>query len=190
MILRQTVRAGVFSLMAAAIGVSTAHPQGAETFTATASVKTAAGASATAPVTIVVDRTMSQAEADKFLEAFKTGGGAALRKALTGVPPTGSVRLGEGSATPTRLTIERATDKGRLLSIVTDQPLFFLGAGIPGAKSKEGYDFGVVDIEVDAKGSGSGTLAGAARVTVKQGVFVVDDYSGELVRLTSVKKAK
>jgi hypothetical protein len=27
-------------------------------------------------------------------------------------------------------------------------------------------------------------------VTVKQGVFVVDEYSGELVRLTDLKKVK
>ena len=104
--------------------------------------------------------------------------------------PTGSVRLGAGAATPTRLTIERATDKGRLLTIVADQPILFLGAGVPGAKPKEGYDFAIIDIEVDAKGSGSGTLAPAAKVTVKEGVFVVEDYGSELVRLTAVKKVK
>ena len=73
---------------------------------------------------------------------------------------------------------------------MTDQPLMFLGAGVPGAKPKEGYDFGILDIEVDAKGSGSGTLAPAAKVTLKQGVFVVEDYASELVRLTEVKKVK
>jgi hypothetical protein len=114
----------------------------------------------------------------------------ALRKALAGVAPTGSVRVGKGEPTPTRLTVERATDKGRLLTIVTDKPILFLGGGMPGAKPKEGYDFAVVDIEVDAKGSGSGTLAPAARVTVKEGVFVVDDYASELVRLTGVSRMK
>jgi hypothetical protein len=73
---------------------------------------------------------------------------------------------------------------------VTDQPIAFLGAGLPGAKAKEGYDLGVVDIEIDAKGSGSGTLAPAAKVTVKQGVFVVEDYASELVKLTGVSKVK
>ena len=181
--------AGVISLVATAAAVPTVQAQGAETFTATATVKTATGSTATAPVTIVVERKMSQAEADKFLGAFKSGGAAALRKALAGVPATGSVKIGDAAATPTRLTLERATDKGRLISIVTDQPIVFLGAGLPGAKAKEGYDFGIVDLEVDGAGTGTGSLAGAAKVTVKQGVFVVDDYSGELVRLT-VKKAK
>ena len=63
-------------------------------------------------------------------------------------------------------------------------------AGVPGAKPKVGYDFAVVDLELDARGDGSGTLAPAAKVTVKGSEFVVDDYASELVLLTSVKKVK
>ena len=101
---------------------------------------------ATAPVTITIDRKMSQVEADKLGEAFKAGGAAALRKALAGVPPTGTIRLGSGNPTPTRVTVERVTDTGRLLTIVTDQALFFVGAGAPGAKPQAGFDFAVVDV--------------------------------------------
>src|SRR5688572_21937771 len=112
---------------------------GAEVFTATASVKTATGGAASAPLTITIDRKMSQAEAESLVAAFKTGGAAALRKGLVGIAPTGTVRLGEGAVTPTRVTIERTTGEGRLLTILTDRPLMFLGAGAPGAKAKEGY---------------------------------------------------
>ena len=190
MFLRQMLLTGAFVLAASTLIVSPAQAQSAETFTATAEVKTAGAAATTAPVTIVVDRKMPRSEADKLTAAFKTGGAAALRKALVGVPATGSVKLGAGAATPTRFTLERPTDKGRLLTIVTDQPLLFLGAGVPGAKPKAGYDFAIIDIEVDAAGSGSGTLAPAARITIKQDIFVVEDYASELVRLTAVKKAK
>jgi hypothetical protein len=191
MIFRRTTICGVLSLAAFTTAVSLVSAQtGSETFSATAAVKTSGAASASAPVTITVDRKMSESEASRFVEAFKTGGAAALRKALTGVAPTGSVKLGDGKPAATRLTIERTTDKGRLLTIVTDAPILFLGAGAPGAKPKEGYDFGIIDIEVDAKGSGSGTLAPAAKVTVKEGVFVVEDYASELVRLSGVRKVK
>jgi hypothetical protein len=111
-----------------------------------------------------------------------------LHKALAGVPPTGSVQVGGGAKTPTRLTLERPTDKGRLLTIVTDTPILQLGAGVPGAKPKEGYDFAIVDLELPASGTGTGTFAPAAKVTVKQGVFVVDDYSGEILKLASVTR--
>ena len=162
----------------------------AEVFTATAAVKTAGGASATAPVTITVDRKMSQSEADALVAAFKAGGAAALRKALVGVAPTGTVRIGTGTVTPTRLTIERVTGDGRLLTIIADQPLLFVGAGVPGAKPQAGYDFAVIDITVDAKGNGSGTIAPAAKIRMNQAAFVVDDYGSEAVRLTAVKKTR
>ena len=106
------------------------------------------------------------------------------------MPETGSIQLGSGAPTPTRLTLERPTDKGRLLTIVADRPILALGAGLPGAKPKEGYDFAILALIIDAKGGGSGTFARAAKVTVKQGVFVVEDYGAEMVRLTDVKKVK
>jgi hypothetical protein len=189
--LRHQTTNGVLAWMLMLAAASTAYGQSAaETFSATAAVKAAGGAAANTAVTITVDRKMSQAEADKLAAAFKTGGAAGLRKALAGVAPTGSVQLGGGALTPTRITIERPTDKGRLLTIVTDKPLLFLGAGVPDAPPKEGYDFAVIDLDVDAKGSGTGTLAPAAKVTSKQGAFVVDDYAAELVKLTAVKKVK
>ena len=177
---------GAALLMAAA----TLHAQTAEVFTATAAVKGAGGAAASAPVTINVDRKMSQGEADKLAAAFKAGGAAALRKALAGVPPTGTFRIGGGAATPTRFTIERVTGAGRLLTVLTDQPLLFVGAALPGAKSQAGYDFAVIDIEVDAKGSGSGTIAPAAKLKMNGSAFVVEDYGVEAVRLTGVKKTQ
>lgn len=112
---------------------------GAEAFTATATVKTAGAATASVPVTIVVERKMSQAEADRLLTAFEKGGAAALHEALAGVAATGSVRLGDGAPTPTRIVLERPTDEGRRLTMVTDEPILFLGAGLPGARPKEGY---------------------------------------------------
>ena len=164
------------------------HSQDHETFKAMAAVKTAGGAAANAPFSIIITRKTLQAEADKLSSSFKTGGAAALRTALKGVPPTGSVRLGSGPSIPTRITLERTTDKGRLLTIVTDKPILHLGSGVPGAKPKEGYDFAVVDIEVDGSGAGSGTLSPAAKIGLKDGAFVVQDYSGELVQLQSVTK--
>ena len=191
MTFRTVATTGLLALAVSAVAVVAAPPQaGEETFAATATVKTAAGAAATAPVTIVVSRKMPQGEVDKFTAAFKTGGPAALRKALEGVPPTGSVRIGDRPPTAIRLTLERVTDQGRLLTMITDQPILFLGAGLPGAKAKEGYDFGVIDIEVGASGSGSGTLLPAAKVRVDKGAFVVDEYGIERIQLTGVKLRK
>jgi hypothetical protein len=191
MIFRQTTMNACLAVAVSLACATLAQAQvGAESFTATATVKTAGGAEATAPITITIDRKMPKAEADKLVAAFKSGGAAGLRKALTGVPPTGFVQLAAGAPTPARITIELPTDKGRLITIVTDKPLLFLGAGVPGAKPKAGYDFAVVDIEVDDSGAGSGSVAPAAKVTLNGSVFVVEDYASEFVRLAGVKKVK
>lgn len=166
--------------------VSLGIAQASETFKATATVATPGGTKASAPVTVTVDRTTTDREAETLTTAYKTGGIGALRKALEGMKPTGTIKLGDGPLTPTRITLDRTTDKGRLLTIVTDQPLVFLGAGTAHAKPKEGYEFAVLDLEVGRDGSGWGLLAPAARIAVKQGVFIVDDYASEPVRLTSV----
>jgi hypothetical protein len=191
MILRQTTMSACLAVAVSVSCATLAQAQaGAESFTATATVKTAGGAEATAPVTITIDRKMPETEADKLVAAFKNGGPAELRKALAGLPPTGFVQLAGGARTPALITIERPTDYGRLIIVITDKPLLFLGAGVPGAKPKHGYDVAVIELEVDASGDVSGTLAPAAKVTVKGGAFVVEDYASELVRLAGVKTVK
>ena len=163
--------------------------QAAETIAAVATLKTAGGTTATTPVSVTVDRITPAKEAETLVAAFKASGAAGLRTALKGIPPTGSIRIGGGAPTPTRLTIERRTDKGRLLTIVTDKPLFFVGAGQPAAKPKAGHDFAVVDVEIAADGSGAGTIAPAATIKMKDGAFVVDDYGADVVQLV-VKSAR
>jgi hypothetical protein len=182
-------KCGVVLAGIACLITMTAAASSAETFTGTATVKTAGGSTATAPVTVTVDRIMTQEEADKLLAAFKAGGAAGLRTALKGVKPTGSIQVGAGKAIPTRLAVERQTDKGRLITVVSDTPILHLGAGLPDAKPTAGYDFAVVDLELGA-GGGSGTLTPAAKVAVKGGAFVVEGYSTEPLRLTSMTAKK
>jgi len=137
-----------------------------------------------------IDRKMPKVEVDALLAAFQAGGAAGLRKALAGVAPTGAVRVGAAKPVPARLTLERATATGKLITIVTDQPVMFVGIGMPAVTSKAGYDFAVVDLIIDAKGNGTGTIAPAARVTVKQGVPVVEDQAATAIRLTGVTKVR
>ena len=85
------------------------------------------------------------------------------------------------------MTIERVTDKGRLLTIVTDQPLLFLGAGLPGAKARDGFDFwGRVDIEIDAHGAGTRNPRPMPRDHDASGDVHRQDYADDIIRLTAV----
>ena len=83
MILQQTTISACLAVAVSLACATLAQAQaGAESFTATATVKTVSGAQATAPVTITIDRKMPEAESDKLVAAFKSGGAAGLRKAL------------------------------------------------------------------------------------------------------------
>jgi hypothetical protein len=185
----QSIGRGVVVMVGAAM-IAAAPQARTETWTATASVKTAAGATATVPVQIVVNRALTAQETEAVMGALKSGGEPALRKALAKLPASGSVRIGQNAAVSSRLVLERPTDKGRLITIVTETPLLFLGASLPGAKPKEGYDFAVLDMEVDANGAGTGTLAPAAKIRLSGQSVTVADYGAEAVRLVDVKRAK
>jgi hypothetical protein len=164
--------------------------QAGDTYTATASITTEGGATASAPITITVTRPTPEAEAARLRAAYEKGGAGALRQALAGIEPAGSIRVGSGKPMPVRIAMERPTDQGRLLTLVTDRPLVFLGAGLPDPKPREGFEFGIVDVVLNNAGGGEGTMSPAAKVTVRQGAFVVDEYAGGVLRLTNVKKAK
>ena len=78
---------------------------------------------------VLMPAIQATAEAETLVKAFVSGGSAALRKALVGVAPTGTVAVGAGAATPIRIAIERPTSDGRLLTLVTDKPVLFIGGG-------------------------------------------------------------
>jgi hypothetical protein len=181
-----------FAAMAAVVlvgSIAAAQVPAPEVLKATATLEREGGATITAPVTITIKRIMSDFEANKYANAYRRGGETALRAALVDIPTTGTVQLGKGKPTPTRITIERKTDAGRRLTIITDKPLLFLGASLPDAKPTTGYHFAVIDLQFDAKGAASGTMATAAWIKLDpQGAFAVQDYSGELIKLTVAAK--
>ena len=86
---------GVLSwiLVVAVSGTAGSSQKGSETFTASATVKTAGGATASAPVTITVDRMMPENEAKSLLNAFTSGGAEGLRKAVAFLKESGLLPL-------------------------------------------------------------------------------------------------
>jgi hypothetical protein len=160
----------------------------AQTFTAVATVKTAAGASATAPLTVVVRQFASDAQRDELMAALKKGGTASARDLLAKRGDIGTVQLGSRQ-TAIKHAYARSTGHGQLVTVVTAEPLVFLGAGMPQSKPTTGYDLGLVMLEVAASGPGRGELVPATKVRVdEQGAIVTEDYSGEVVQLSNVVK--
>ena len=104
---------------------------------------------------------------------------AALRK----LPEIGYVPIGDRK---TALKYARVRPGASpLLVLGSDRPIFFVGGGAPDAKPRAGFEVGVIELDIDAKGNGKGTMAGAARVKRgPDGGPVIEDYAEAPIQLT------
>jgi len=117
---------------------------------------------------------------------LKEGGSAAFGLALRQAPIVGQFEVGSRTFA-IRWARQRATDRGRVISLVTDAPVYFVGGGVPGARSREGFDVAVIQLTLDSSGLGEGTMAAAASVKPgDQGGVAVDAYEGDPIKLRSI----
>ena len=161
-----------------------------ETFVATASLKTTSSASVTAPVNTVVTRPTNDKELEAAGAALKKGGTAALVEALKAMPDAGYIEV-SGRRTPIKYAYTRSISGGRLVTAIAPTPIAHLGAGVPDAPSKAGFDLAIALLDLKETGDGSGELvpAGTAKIT-DTGAIQTLDYASGTVRLTNVKVKK
>ena len=183
--------AGIWSLCivgSISVGAVVLAQSPAETYAAEATITTSEGASASAPLTIVIDRWSTDDDRDTLIEAIRTGGSAAARHLLLARGAVGSIQLG-ARRTAVKYAYPRPTLGGRAITLVTADPIRFAGGAWPDAKPRTGLDLGVVLLDVDVLGSGQGEMAPAATVRVDtQNAVVRDDYGAEVVRLSKISR--
>jgi hypothetical protein len=158
-----------------------------EAFTATAQFLGEAGSAATT-LKIRVERYTPEVEREAVLQALSQGGYPAFVTALRKAPLVGAVAIG-GHVFNIRWARESPVSNGRAIVLVTDSPMFFVGAGSPTAKPREGFEVGVISFEVNDYGMGhGGRLAAAARVKRGQAGIEIADYADKLTELRSVMR--
>jgi len=173
--------------LAALLLAPLARADAAETITATAQLKTSGGVEATAPVRIAIDRFSTDAERDELFAAVKARGTQGARDLLLTRNPVGSLQVGGNNTAIKFVYAKPTTEGGRTITVVTGSPVAFIGAGVPGAAPKGGFDLGLLKITMTTSGPGSGELMPATKVRLDdQGAITVDDYSNEIVRLSNV----
>jgi hypothetical protein len=159
----------------------------AETYTATAQVKSAGGVTASAPVTVSIDRLSTDADREALIAAIKKGGTDSARALLLPKPPIGTVKVGANSTAIKYAYSRPGSGGGKVMTIVTGSPIAYVGAAVPGAPAKSGFYLGLLVLDVATSSAGHGELSGAAKVTVNdQGAIVTQDYSGDVVQLQNV----
>jgi hypothetical protein len=159
-----------------------------ETFVAMAEVG-GREAAASATVTIRLEKYMDERDRTTLAEALKVGGYPRFLPAFRKAPDVGSVEM-NGRKVVVRWARQQPSGKGRTISVVTDGALFFVGGGSVDAKPRTGFELAVIQMELDAAGAGTGTMAAAARVKPGGATGVqIDDYSEAPVKLVSVRKS-
>jgi len=164
---------------------------GPETFTATATAQ-AAGKSAAEPVKIVINKYIADADRTAVLDALKAGGTAAALPVLQKMPDLGTIEV-LGRSTPVKYAFARSMGPGagRIVTLVTAQPVHYVVAGQSGDKPKEDYPLALAFLILDSEDKGDGEIAPAAKIKLDaQGAIVVDDYGVVKIWLKNVAKAK
>jgi hypothetical protein len=162
-------------------------PATAETYTATLQVKGQATASTT--IRIDLQRYSSDRDREPVENGLKYGGYPAFLAALRKARKVGTV-TGADNTWTIRWASARPTPAGRKIVLITDQPMYFLGGGRKDAKPRAGYEIGVIQMDVDEKGTGTGSVAAAAKVKPGEEGVIVDDYGDERIEITKVAREK
>jgi hypothetical protein len=182
------------TLLASALAFAPPAPQSSmsktvgapETFNARASVGSTQGRG-DAYLSIKVDKYSAEKDVRAMETALK-GGSAAFTAALKKAPAVGRVVIGDKTFT-IRWARQTATDKGRIVTVVTDAPIYFVGGGLPGAQSREGFDVAVFRLVMDSSGVGEGQVAAAAKVKPGGETGIeIEAYDAEPVTLRSVMR--
>lgn len=165
-------------------------PAKGETFVATASVKTEKG-EVTAPVTVVITRMTNEKERMTVTEALKKGATAGAVAALKALPDAGYIEVA-GRKTTLKYAYSRPLGGGRLFTVAAPTPIVYLGANVPNAPSKAGFDVSLAFLEVKDAGDGAGELVPAATVKINEtGGLQTQDYAGSMiVRLNKIAVKK
>jgi hypothetical protein len=178
----------LLSTMAVAPALAQKDIKPPETFTANAQV-IGQNAGSAAQITIRIEQYTSEKDRTAIQEALRIGGYPGFLPALRSAPEVGYVEMA-GRKVVLRWARQQPTDKGRLITLVTESPIFFVGGGSIDAKPRAGYEVAVLMLDVDSIGLGTGTMAAAARVRPGGSTGVqIDDYGDTPVKLATVRKS-
>ena len=159
-----------------------------EIFSATAQAKSASGA-VSGTLEVRVNRYTPDFDRKTVEEALRLGGYPRFVTTIRKAPEVGQLVLGGGQPYAIRYAREKVEGGGRTIVVVTDKPVFFLGGGRETSKPRAGYEVAVVQIQLDAKGQGKGTIAAAARVRPDgDGGVLLDDYAEQPITLTNITR--
>ena len=159
----------------------------ADVFQGTAKFKAADGKQMSLPVTFSVDGVTSDATRKTVIEKLKADATAA-KSVLAALPQLGFIE-GNGVRVPIRYVYATPIVDGKTFTVVSDEPLGFIGGAKKDAKSKEGFDLTYAIITVREAGVGKGEMGPAAKLKwMDSGAPAPERYDDKIVWLEDIKR--
>lgn len=159
----------------------------ADTYTANARFTNAEGERVTTPVTISLEGSTPETERAALAEKAKAKPESA-KELLAGQKQLGYIEA-VNRRVPIKYAYVQPGGDGQFITVLSDEPLGYIGGDEKYAKAKGGFDLTYANVMVNASGQGRGELAPACKVKfMKSGAPAVDDYGSQVVWLDDVKK--
>lgn len=141
-------------------------------------------------LTVFISRWTTDQELQPYIATLKESGSNALVKALNKTKDVGRLSPTGFVGSGFRIARFRPTPGGGLhIVMVTDRPISF-GEAYNSPRSKD-YPFGIVVLDVDKDGNGTGTLAPICKIKFnKKGELEIEHFGQKPLRLTNVRREK
>jgi len=163
---------------------------GAENYGARAEMLSPEGKRNTARVTISLDRVLTDEERDALIGAFLSGDVRFIKKAMANQAAIGYVDRGKVKLA-IKFASSRPAGNGKLVTMVCDEQMTYVGGDIPDLEAKKGFDFAWVLLSVNADGKGTGEIAPLAKLKVgDEKTLIVTDYGSGVIDLEDVTLEK
>jgi hypothetical protein len=177
--------AGVF----AAAPAAAADDEPIEVFSANAIPPAGRGRPSSIPLRVYVYRYATDEERVDLAKTLLEQGPQALLAKLEKLEMGRVVPTNGLGASLAAVRVKPTEDGGRNILAVTDRPIQFIEAW--SSTRTMDYPFGIVELNVDAKGKGTGRLLAAARITVTADHQIeVERYEAIETRMINVRTSK
>ncbi|HUB29207.1 MAG TPA: hypothetical protein VL967_05895 [Terracidiphilus sp.] len=159
-------------------------------FAGTAFGQAGAAAGKSFGFTVFIDQWTTDDQAKEFMDTLKENGPDALVKAFGKTKDVGRVSPTGFTGNSFRFARWRPTPGGGMhIVMVTDRPMRFWEVYNSGRSTT--YPFGIIVLNVDSTGKGTGTLAPICKIKFnKKGELEIENYGQKPLRLVNVRVEK
>jgi len=180
----------VFLAMSSAAQDAAPTPNVPAQYSATAFGQSGQTAGKSFGMDVYIDQLSGDGEIDELLGALKQKGQDGLLSAVSSMKDKGRVAPTGSVGTGMRVIRIRATpDGGQHIVLMTDRPIAFAEL-YNGTRSRD-YPFGIVVLNVDKDGKGTGTFAPLCKIRFnKKKELEIEHYGQKPFRLANVRRQK